>query len=107
MVKGLPYNPLDAGLTKDRIHIRRLYRKYNLTPPATTSMDSNDEDDETSDDLMGIQRRNLLQQMFGFDDEQKQKIEIEPPFFWYVYTWTLSLFFPTHEGRKKQCSLKD
>lgn len=81
---GLPYNPLDKQLTKDRIRIRMLYHKYNLTPPATTSMDPNDPGDETSEDLMGVQRRELLRQMFGLDEEQKYKVEIEPPFYWYV-----------------------
>jgi len=71
-------------LTRDRIRVRKLYRKYNLSAPATMSMDPSDEGDDDSDDLMGVQRRELLAQIFGLDDEQKHRIEIEPPFYLYV-----------------------
>lgn len=84
MVMGLAYSPMDKELTRDRIRVRKLYRKYNLSAPATRSMDPSDEGDDDSDDLMGVQRRELLAQIFGLDDEQKHKIEIEPPFFLYV-----------------------
>ena len=84
MVLGLAYCPLDGELTRDRIRVRKLYRKYNLSAPATTSMDPSDEGDDDSDDLMGVQRRELLAQIFGLDDEQKHRIEIEPPFYLYV-----------------------
>ena len=84
MIMGLAYCPMDKELTRDRIRVRKLYRKYNLSAPATRSMDSSDEGDDDSDDLMGVQRRELLAQIFGLDDEQKHKIEIEPPFFLYV-----------------------
>lgn len=81
---GLAYCPMDKELTRDRIRVRKLYRKYNLSAPATRSMDSSDEGVDDSNDLMGVQRRELLAQIFGLDDEQKHKIEIEPPFFLYV-----------------------
>lgn len=84
MVLGLAYCPLDEELTRDRIRVRKLYRKYNLSAPATTSMDPSDEGDDDSDDLMGVQRRELLAQIFGLDNELKHKIEIEPPFYLYV-----------------------
>lgn len=81
MVLGLAYCPLDGELTRDRIRVRKLYRKYNLSAPATMSMDPSDEGDDDSDDIMGVQRRELLAQIFGLDDEQKHRIEIEPPFY--------------------------
>ena len=60
MVLGLAYCPLDEELTRDRIRVRKLYRKYNLSAPATTSMDPSDEGDNDSDDLMGVQRLSLI-----------------------------------------------
>ena len=68
-VLGLAYCPLDEELTRDRIRVRKLYRKYNLSAPATMSMDPSDEGDDDSDDIMGVQRRELLAQIFGLDDE--------------------------------------
>lgn len=81
MIMGLPYNPLDEQLTKDRIFVRQLYRKYNLTPPGTKSMDPLDEGDFEGADLMGVQRRELIAQILRLNDNQKNKVEFEPPFY--------------------------
>lgn len=85
MIMGLPYNPLDEQLTKDRIFVRQLYRKYNLTPPGTKSMDPLDEGDFEGADLMGVQRRELIAQILRLNDNQKSKVEFEPPFYWCVF----------------------
>ena len=85
MIMGLPNNPLDEQLTKDRIFVRQLYRKYNLTPPGSQSMDPMDEGDFEGTDLMGEQRRELIAQILRLNDIQKNKVELEPPFFCCVF----------------------
>lgn len=85
MIMGLPNNPLDEQLTKDRIFVRQLYRKYNLTPPGSKSIDPMDEGDFEGTDLMGEQRRELIAQILRLNDIQKNKVELEPPFFCCVF----------------------
>ena len=84
MVLGLAYCPLDGELSRERSRVRKLYRMYNLSAPATMSMDPSDEGDDDSDDIMGVQRRELLAPIYRLDDEQQHPLEIDAPFYLYV-----------------------
>ena len=44
-----------------------------------------DEGDFEGADLMGVQRRELIAQILRLNDNQKNKVEFEPPFYWCVF----------------------
>lgn len=80
MLVGLAYNPTDKELTEGRIAIRKLYHAYNTSPPANFPDGA-----ETTLEITGSDRRALLKEMFDLKDGHENKIEIEPPFWWYAH----------------------
>ena len=78
MLVGLPFSPADKQLTEERIRIRKLFHTYNSSRPATSPSG------EEAKDIQGTIRRELLKKMFPLKEGQEEKIEIEPPFWWYV-----------------------
>lgn len=82
MILGLAYNPNDEQLVKDRIRIRKLFYKFNRTPPATVDETSSVEEERETLDATGFQRRQLQAKMFNLAEGQTERINIEPPFYW-------------------------
>lgn len=81
MIRGLPYNPLDKQLIRDRLLARQLMHAYNQAPPP--ALPTNDEDLEHADSF-GPERRGIMAKLCHLSQEQSGKIDIEPPFYWYV-----------------------
>jgi len=79
MIRGLPYNPLDKQLIKDRLVARQLMHAYNQAPPPVLP----DEDLEHID-AFGPEKRGIMAKLCSLTQDQSGKIDIEPPFYWYV-----------------------
>lgn len=64
-----------------RIRVRKLYHAFNNTPPATGE-DLNDPD--VIPQVMGSDRKELIAKIIPLREDQHDKVEVEPPFYWFV-----------------------
>ncbi|CAO1626972.1 unnamed protein product [Jaminaea pallidilutea] len=91
---GLPYVANEPALVRARLKARRLFLKYNQTPPSDSDPPdlpidqtpqgiggSNDDGEDIASGVGGEERRQILAELLGVDQRHLQQVEIEPPFY--------------------------
>lgn len=87
---GLPYVANEPALVRARLKARRLFLKYNQTPPSDFDPPdlpidqtpqgiggSNDDGEDIASGVGGEERRQILAELLGVDQRHLQQVEIE------------------------------